>query len=86
MNLLEEHVRELIRQSGFPLYANTPYCNSYLKENSNCRGCESVEGCSRSGKILKLFMIAEAFPPKSFREAVEMSEYLQQKVTKILDR
>lgn len=82
--LVSEAVKEMVKDKGFPVHMDSPYCKEYKKEHESCRGCESEEGCKKAAQILLLVMEAQAYEPKSFSEYQQVNQNVAKQIAELL--
>ena len=54
INAIQNFFKELVKQHGYPLHMDTPYCKLYREKHPSCKGCESEEGCQRYSQLMGL--------------------------------
>ena len=54
IHTIQTFFKELVKQHGYPLHMDTPYCKIYRQKHPACEQCESEEGCRRYSKLMGL--------------------------------
>jgi hypothetical protein len=52
INTIQVFFKELVKQHGFPVHMDSPYCKIYRQKHPACENCESEEGCRRYSKLM----------------------------------
>jgi hypothetical protein len=51
VDLIHEKVKQTVLSEGFPVHMGTPYCKQFQANHSDCKGCESEQGCKRMTEL-----------------------------------
>ena len=72
---LFEIMKQSVRDAGFPVHLESPFCLERMARLNTCKGCESEQGCSRLSMMgeaaLKMNDLAKRF--SGFKEQLAAS-------------
>jgi len=76
----------LVAKAGFPVHMYNRYCQWWLENFGQCKGCSGEDGCARINQLLKLFNSAAYYIPKSFDDLIKTQKRVEEETKRILEK
>ncbi len=84
-NDISENIQKLVEQHGDRVAIDTKECVLWKMEHSDCVGCPSELGCSKTVKMMLTMMMPMMYEPKSFDDFERMHRRIAELNHRILN-